>query len=323
MAMRSLTTAQAKPDVSSSLPPDLHRRCRPVVGDVAVVSRHDQPHRRANVWRLESESGPCFLKQHGEMRRWAAEVHALTAWAPALYPEAPQLRAAWDGSAAAGERPAVLVTALPGAPLSSLTLDAAQQQCSWNAAGAWLARWHALPPGRCFGGTTADGKHPSPDAEADAVALITRTIEDWLARGRDAGVMFEAETATAMRALGATDVFASEVPMPCHGDFQPHNWIIDGTAAWSGVIDFEHARWDVRLADLGLWWDRLLAGRPDRQEALFAGYGRRLNAREAGQLAILRALGAMARIVGGHRAGQTAVVQLGRRTLADIAAMIP
>ena len=63
--------------------------------------------------------------------------------------------------------------------------------------------------------------------------------------------------------------------MPCHRDYTPRNWLVKDGVQY--VIDFEHARLDVWLADLarlhlGIWPDR-----PDLKEAFLAGYGRQLS----------------------------------------------
>ena len=63
--------------------------------------------------------------------------------------------------------------------------------------------------------------------------------------------------------------------MACHRDYTPRNWLVKDGVQY--VIDFEHARLDVWLADLarldlGIWPDR-----PDLKEAFPVGYGRQLN----------------------------------------------
>jgi hypothetical protein len=63
--------------------------------------------------------------------------------------------------------------------------------------------------------------------------------------------------------------------VPCHRDYTPRNWLVKDGVQY--VIDFEHARLDVWLADLarlhlGIWPDR-----PDLKEAFLVGYGRQLS----------------------------------------------
>ena len=219
------------------------------------------------------------------------------------------------------------MTALPGLPMSSAEFDARQEESYWQAAGAWLARWHRSSSGPWFGVPWPNGTPQPPGDETDAAPMMARTIEEWLSRGKDAGLLSAAETAFAEWALASADALDAEQPTPCHGDYRPQNWIIDhtgrGEARWSGVIDFEYARWDIRLADIGHRWDRGLAGRADRRDAFFAGYGGLPTPTERTQLHILRLVGALSRIVGGHLAARAEVEQLGRNTLRALAEAAP
>ena len=56
------------------------------------------------------------------------------------------------------------------------------------------------------------------------------------------------EIATLKDVIWLVDAFEYECPTPCHRDYCAANWLVD-EKAWSGVIDFEFAYWDVRVAD--------------------------------------------------------------------------
>lgn len=64
-----------------------------------------------------------------------------------------------------------------------------------------------------------------------------------------------------------------ERPVPVHRDYSPRNWLCDAVSGqWSGAIDFEHSRWDVRAVDMQRGWDREWQERPDLKAAFFDGY---------------------------------------------------
>jgi Ser/Thr protein kinase RdoA (MazF antagonist) len=41
-----------------------------------------------------------------------------------------------------------------------------------------------------------------------------------------------------------------KTPHTVHRDYSPRNWMCDSKGNLTSVFDFEHARWDVRAADL-------------------------------------------------------------------------
>lgn len=70
----------------------------------------------------------------------------------------------------------------------------------------------------------------------------------------------------------ASGVEASPVVlMPCHGDFQPRNWLIhEGQVA---LIDFGRAAWRIPQTDLVRLAAQQFRGHPELEEAFFYGYG--------------------------------------------------
>ena len=77
--------------------------------------------------------------------------------------------------------------------------------------------------------------------------------------------------------------FAGERPVPCHRDYGPANWLVTDDGVWAGVIDFEFAYWDVRVADFSRYPDWEWIHRPNLLDAFFDGYGRRLTPKEEQQ----------------------------------------
>src|SRR5690606_15377580 len=78
----------------------------------------------------------------------------------------------------------------------------------------------------------------------------------------------------------------------CHRDYTPRNWL----AREGGelvVLDFEHARPDLGVADLERLWGGEWRREPALREAFLAGYGRDLTADEEETLRRVAALGGL------------------------------
>jgi len=200
-----------------------------------------------DVWRLEVATGdPVFLKRHGAARRHAQEVRATELWAsrlgasPRLLASDAKLRLALLGAA-------------PGEPGEEFRADPSASPLRDAAAGAFLARLHALP--------SAD------DDPVPLAAAIARRARAWAERARGA---LDAAVVDAVVARCAAP-WPADVPaprrVPCHRDFGPHNWLFG--PAGLRVIDWEHAREDSAAADV----DRALASPSVDGAALLEGYG--------------------------------------------------
>jgi Ser/Thr protein kinase RdoA (MazF antagonist) len=118
-----------------------------------------------------------------------------------------------------------------------------------------------------------------------------------LKRGVALGCLTEAERELGRRALTRVNMFANERPTACHRDYSPRNWLLTPEGLWSGVLDFEHARWDVRAADISHWWDLYNIEHPERGEAFLAGYGDTLTPDFVVQIVFARIMNALCRIV--------------------------
>jgi 8-oxo-dGTP diphosphatase len=216
---------------------------------------------------------------------------------------------------------ALVVSELPGQILEGMRLPASQERAIWRAAGAALVALHELGPGECFGPCLRDGTC----AEAfpqDATEYVAKRFGSQIERAIQAGYINDAELAAVRAAYERIPVFAGERPLPCHRDYCAANWLVSQEGDWTGVIDFEFAYWDVRVADFSRdpnWsWIR----RPDLVAAFFEGYGRSLTPAEEQQLLVAHAEYALGAILWGHEHAFYGFEQEGREALAHLASLL-
>ena len=130
------------------------------------------------------------------------------------------------------------------------------------------------------------------------------------------------ERATIQAAYDLIPAFEGERPLPCHRDYCAANWLVGKEGTWAGVIDFEFAHWDVRVADFSRdpnWsWIR----RPDLVEAFQEGYGRTLTPTEQQQLLVAHAEYALGAILWGHEHAFYGFEREGRESLAHLASCL-
>jgi len=122
---------------------------------------------------------------------------------------------------------------------------------TYTQAGALLASFH--------------NQHRSVDPDFED-AQNRRTLA-WL----DDEHRIEAATAARLRTLIRSWPTPPATLVPTHGDWQPRNWLIDGTTV--RVIDFGRAALRTSMTDLARLAARQFRGRPDLEAAFFAGYG--------------------------------------------------
>ena len=213
------------------------------------------------VLRLRDARGVTwFAKRHHERVRHEAEVTAYRQWVPALSGHAPRLHAADD------LRSAIIVSAIPGEPVpwpaadpcALPDTDRLAEQALQRAAGVLLRRFHdAQPP------LPWDDWGAAKIAEFDGLMPMASQL------------LGKRDLALARAEVEALSGLPCPGQVPCHRDYTPRNWLVKDGVQY--VIDFEHARLDVWLADLarlhlGIWPDR-----PDLKEAFLVGYGRQLS----------------------------------------------
>ncbi len=269
--------------------------CASVLGPLEVMSdaSREHPGQRAAAHRLHTSSGGCYVKIHRDRSHWENEVHAYEQWAPAFGDFAPRLLAV-----RAAEPLALVISELPGRVLEEVQLTPSQGCAVWRSAGQALAALHNLAVGEYFGFCRRDGACAGTPV-GDARQFVSGLIEEQVHIGLQGGYLSQDELALVRAALELLPAFAGERPAPCHRDYCPANWLVSPTGAWTGVIDFEFAGWDVRASDFSRYpnWDWI--DRPDLAEAFFEGYGRLFTPREEQQRLLAHTLYALVAVVWG------------------------
>jgi aminoglycoside phosphotransferase (APT) family kinase protein len=285
--------------------------CTAVLGQFEVVSDHIQAHagRRATAYRLYTPLGYCYVKSYREPAHWDSEVHGYEQWASAFGKFVPRLLAVRD------EEPlALVVSELPGKILEKLPLSASQERAVWRAAGQALVALHDFAVGTYFGPCRRDGTCAGiPIYEAQE--YVSTALDGWVERGLRTGCLSDDDLAIVRAARGLIPAFEGERPVPCHRDYCPANWLANSGGVWMGVIDFEFAYWDVRVADFTRYPDWNWLGRPDLVEAFFEGYGRSFRPEEEQQRLVAHTQYAVSAIVWGTESAYYGFVEEGRQAL--------
>ncbi|MFJ3306891.1 phosphotransferase [Streptomyces sp. NPDC086549] len=258
-----------------------------------------QPRENSRVWALGRPDGIRFyVKVTPKPVMYERETFALRHAVPALGAgHGPQLRA----SSAA--HLALLLTAVPGAPLERQTLTPAEELRAHRRGGALLALLHAA--GELSGPHRVQAERALQTA-AEGADKRLRQAADRLAPAEHKLVR---DLAAQLRDLP---------PLPLafiHGDAWHRNLLWSqhlGQAAW---IDFERSRFAPAVQDFVLMSCGIWADRPDLRAAWFQGYGRDLLPEEQHALKGLAALDAVNCLVWGPAHDDPAVTVRGRRTL--------
>jgi Ser/Thr protein kinase RdoA (MazF antagonist) len=225
-----------------------------VLGPCTVVREHSWPHRGAAVLELrDATSRRWFAKRHQRQDQYDRELSAYRRWVPALQPNAPELHAYDD------EHRTLVLSAVPGRSVPD------ESAGLYHAGGALLRRLH-----------DAEGFTPDPD---HAVAKAAE-LEHWLARAD--GLLDAAETAFVRSQTRYLEGLPSPRVVPCHRDYGPRNWLLDGASLY--VIDFEWTRPDAWVTDIAKLYFGPWQGRPELRDAFLDGYGRTLTADDLAQL---------------------------------------
>lgn len=246
------------------------------------------------VWLATAPDASVVIKQHRHGRAFAQELRAYREWLPRLplvddCPRAPTLLA-FDARARA-----LALTRVPGERMSLGTSSAPAPDVH-AAAGRFARALHGL--------ALADDD-PVPLVEAVAARLAS-----WDERAR--GLLTPAERDGLARLARRSDAFAGVARVPCHRDYTPDNWMVDGTCLH--VLDFEHARLDAPESDLVKLRAEVWAAAPDLQAAFLTGYGP-LTADALARLDVLLALHAVATLAWARRHVDAAFAARGRQAL--------
>ncbi|MEV6422770.1 phosphotransferase [Streptomyces sp. NPDC051662] len=298
-----------------SLPPSLRVWAERVVGPLSAVLDASHPRETSRVWDVTgSRDRRFFIKQSASAALYERETFGYQSAVPALgFGRAPRLVETDP------RQLALLLTAVPGTPVSRLALPGPERRSAHRQFGALLRRLH--------------GTDKMPGAgRREARAALERLADDaehHLARARD--LMSESRRALVRRSADhvrkLTDLLA---PAHIHGDAQERNALWTGPAVPGqrtstreapgqlAVIDFERSRYAPAVQDFvrlacGPWQDR-----DDLRAAFFHGYGRPLTDAERQALPCLAALDAASCLAYGPDHGEHDVTARGLRTLARL-----
>jgi hypothetical protein len=235
------------------------------LGVVEVVSRYAHDHGYSRLWRLRAGTDYFWLKMHTYPAKAAGEVHALVRWAPSLG-LSPAVVAWRDGPRA------VILTERPGFAAETVDLVLPAKMKMWEAAGDWLRRLHLIE-NEWFGGVREDGT-PWGGMSTDPVEFVLGTFTRRIDEGEATGVLTKEEVEFARFGIREwVPALAGETPRAVHRDFTPRNWMCETDGTLTGIIDFEHARWDIRAVEMSRWWDWDFLRHPELIEVFFGAYG--------------------------------------------------
>jgi len=228
---------------------DLLNICRRLVDPAAEPFTVHAGHNGTVVLRATTKSGEVIVKRHRGPERHRQELHAYQHWTPALHGRAPRLLAASE------DPPAIVITALPGSPLATAGLTAAQEVEAHGQAGELLRVLHHSGPAQI---------------EPDITTWLAERGEPWLTLAVD--ILPAARRAEIRAHLRELAQLGPILAVPCHLDYTPRNLLATDTGQVA-VIDFEHARYDLAARDLVRLATRTWPARPDLEEAFLQGYG--------------------------------------------------
>ena len=191
----------------------------------------------------------------------------------------------------------------------------------WYAAGQALAGLHGFADGEYFGPCGRDGASAGTSIR-DAMEYVSTELERQADEGARTGYLSGEELAVVRTIQSLLPAFGGERPVPCHRDYCPANWQVTEDGVWAGVIDFEFAYWDVRVADFSRYPNWEWMHRPELLQALFDGYGRSLTPREEQQLLVAHTQYALGAISWGREHSYGGYVEEGRQALRHIAELL-
>jgi len=291
--------------------------CTATIGPFEFIADHSKVHdgHASATYRLRTTSGYCYLKIHASRAHWNQEVHAYEQWAGVFGDHTPRLLAVRD------EEPlALVISEIPGQIAETAHLSPSQERDMWRSAGAALVVLHSLEAGRCFGPCHRDGSCTGSPIEA-VEAFVATKLKNKIERAANDEYLHDGELALLNVASDLVTSFAGERPLPCHRDYCTANWLVNSAGVWSGVIDFEFAHWDVRVADFSRdpTWSWL--HRPELIDAFFEGYGRALTPNEEQQCFVARAEYALDAILWGRDYAFFGFEREGHAALAHLAGL--
>jgi hypothetical protein len=262
----------------------LERYVRGVVGPCRVVARHRTSGPSRVIEVRDHAQRHWFGKRIHFDRLWHGELTGYRWWqhldaCPGLLHHDPDLQA-------------MVVTASPGRPADR------KDPAAYESAGRLLRELHAVP--------------------------VEEPVTDWVEETRAALTFESARAARAghpvdpvlvSRCVAGLERLTRLPVVPTHGDFLPHNWLVDGSGALH-TLDFAEAALRPAAHDLA----RLRFGpcwhRTDLWEAFLHGYGRALTRREERFLGHQLVVNAVTALGWGGSVGRDSVRDRGLEVLA-------
>ncbi|MFJ3673406.1 aminoglycoside phosphotransferase family protein [Streptomyces sp. NPDC090106] len=287
---------------AACLPPDLHQwvaRHVAALGTAAVTDA-SWPRGNSRIWHVRTDHGEVFVKLYPSTETYEREVkgceHAARVLADS---EAPHLLASDP------QRPAVILTALPGRVVRGLLLEQAEEQRVHRLAGDLLRRWHDADEPISHRGHQRIME--SVTAQADEAAMILERLGDQLS---------PAEQDLVRDAARDLPGLARALPLAYrHGDYSPRNWLWDAAAEHHGLIDFEESAPGLAVEDLVWLCGAAWPTRPDLRDAFLTGYGRLLSSAEQRALVLLTARLGVSYLSTGLAKSDTVLIDRGRTVL--------
>ncbi|MGW4492290.1 aminoglycoside phosphotransferase family protein [Streptomyces sp. NPDC004376] len=287
---------------ATSLPPDLHQWVTSHVAgmDTAAVTDASWPRGDSRVWRVRTDHGEVFVKLYPSSKKYEREVKGCEHAARALADtEAPHVLASDP------QRPALVLSALPGRVVRGLPLEQAEEKRVHRLAGDLLRRWH-------------DADEPISDREHQ------RIMESVTAQAHEAATILErlgdqlslAEQDLVRDAVHDLPDLARALPLVYrHGDYSPRNWLWDAEVEHHGLIDFEESALGLAIEDLVWLCGAAWPTRPDLRDAFLTGYGRLLSSTEQRALVLLTARLGVSYLSTGLTKTDTILIDRGRTVL--------
>ncbi|MEV6315685.1 aminoglycoside phosphotransferase family protein [Streptomyces sp. NPDC051776] len=256
----------------SDMPRELHHLVGSVAGEFTVGEHAWGGPGGTRGWEVKGFDGRrWFARRHAEAESFDREVTAYRRWTGYLGEgHAAEL------AAADAETGAIVLTALPGRPLSIRKPAPEEEREAYRQAGALLARLHSAPVGATAGTGASEGAGaagPAANAGAGPEATWAADVEEML---NGAALYLAREDEELLRAI-AEEPPPSLPGVPTHSDYQPRNWLWDERQQLLRLIGFERtcvepaARRDLAGLEYGL-----LQTGSGLRSAFYEGYGREL-----------------------------------------------
>ena len=231
---------------SIELPAPVDDALRQKFSEVTVLADHSWGDTSTKVFELEADGEHCILKTFGpENHHFEREVMAHRDFLAPLR----ERRVVPDLVHVDGQARLLVTAYLPGILVEND--DAEWNPDTYRQAGQLLALFH---------------RQASRDS-GDYVEKVLANIRGNLA----AEHRIEADvSARVEEIISAVDIRPVTL-VPCHGDFQPRNWLIN--AGEVALIDFGRAAWRIAETDLVRLAAQQFQGHAELEEAFYRGYG--------------------------------------------------